>query len=40
LAPGAIVDGWVTFVVNEDELGELILLYGPASEVLLTFALS
>jgi hypothetical protein len=40
LTPGAIVDGWVTFVVNEDELGELILLYGPASEVLLTFALS
>jgi len=40
LAPGRIADGWVTFVVNEDELGELILLYGPASEVLLTFALS
>jgi hypothetical protein len=40
LTPGRIADGWVTFVVFEDELDELVLLYAPASEVLLTFALS
>ncbi len=40
LAPGRTADGWITFVVNEDELGELTLLYQPASGILLQFALS
>jgi hypothetical protein len=40
LAPGRIADGWVTFVVLEDELDDLVLLYAPASGVPLFFALS
>ena len=38
LAPGRSTDGWLTFVVYEDELGGLTLLYSPASGILLQFA--